>query len=67
MTKFQSACKHIELREAFYEVKFNVFQRAYAHAFMFFHKQALIEGANEGLQSYIDRGYTAAQLRKELA
>ena len=53
MTKFESAKRHIELREIFFKKKYNIFQRMYAHSYMYFHDQELIEGANEGLEGLI--------------
>lgn len=55
MTKFESAKKHIDLREQFFQVKFNVFRRIYAHSFMFFYSQELIDRANEGLEYLIEQ------------
>ena len=54
MTKVEAMREHIELREQFFQVKFNRLQRAYAMTYMMFHKQALIESANRGLKHNID-------------
>jgi hypothetical protein len=66
MTKFEAAKKHIELREAFYEVKYNPIVRAYAHIRMYFVKEESIVGANKTLESYIKSVGTAAKLRETL-
>lgn len=66
MTKFQAQCKHIALREQFYEVKFNIFQRAYAHLRMHFVREDSIVGANRTLENYIKDVGTADNLREAI-
>jgi hypothetical protein len=67
MTKVEAMREHIALREQFFQIKFNPLQRAYAMAYMFFHKQELIESANRGLKHNIEVIGNIHNLRKELA
>ena len=53
MSKFQSAKKHVALRENFFQIKYNVFQLVWAHAHMVFINKQLLDAANEGLLSLI--------------
>lgn len=48
-SKVEAMKSHIELRERFFEVKYNLVQRAYAMFRMTFHSEALILSANDGL------------------
>jgi hypothetical protein len=66
MTKLQHAQKHIVLREQWFEVKFNLFRRAYAHLHMMFVRKESIVGANNTLESYIQQYRTAQQLRQHI-
>ena len=50
---FESAKKHVALREQFFEIKYNVFQLISAYAHMVFINKQLLDAANEGLQSLI--------------
>lgn len=52
-SKTEAMKKHIELREAFFGIKYNVFQYAYGMFRMTFHKEELIRSANVGLNTMI--------------
>ena len=64
MTKLQHAQKHIGLRETFFEVKFNLFRKAYAHAHMFFVRKDSIIDANKYLETAI-KDYGTFKVFKE--
>lgn len=67
MTKLQHAQKHISLREDWFEVRFNVFHKAYALLHMMFVREDSIVGANNTLELYIRDYGTAKNLRHQLA
>jgi hypothetical protein len=58
--------QHIRWREQFYGVKFNIFQRAYAHFRMFFVKKDTIIGANCTLATYVNDYGTVEGLREAI-
>jgi hypothetical protein len=58
--------QHIRWREQFYKVKFNIFQRAYAHFRMFWVKKDTIIGANCTLATYVRDFGTVDGLRESI-
>jgi hypothetical protein len=64
MTKLQHAQKHITLREQWFETKFNIFIKAYAHAHMFFVRKDSIIDANKYLETAI-KDYGTFKVFKE--
>ena len=64
-TRWNVQKQHIEWREQFYETKFNVLQKAYAHFRMMFVNKDTIIGANCTLAKYV-RDYGTAKNLQEL-
>lgn len=62
-SKIEAMKHHIELREKFWEIKYNVFQRAYAMFRMTFHSEQLIRSANVGVSTWIADYGTAKALK----
>lgn len=62
-SKTEAMKKHIELREQFWEIKYNVFQYAYGMFRMTFHSEETIRGANVGLNTMIADYGTAKALK----
>ena len=65
-TRFEVQKQHIRFREEFYEVKFNVLHRAWAHFFMMFVKKDTIIRANCELARVVQDYGTAKNLREQL-
>jgi hypothetical protein len=65
-SKIRAMKKHIELREAFFERKYNVIHRAYAMFRMTFHSEDLIRGANVGLNTWIADYGTFKEFKKAI-
>jgi len=63
-TRWEVQKQHIVWRETFYQVKFNLFQRAYAHFRMMFVNKDTIIGANCTLATYVSDYGTADGLRQ---
>lgn len=63
-TRSEVQKQHIRFREQFYEVKFNVLQKAYAHFRMMFVNKDTIIGANCTLADYCDKFGTATKMRE---
>ena len=58
--------QHIRWREQFYQVKFNIFQRAYAHFRMFWVKKDTIIGANCVLADHVNKYKTVDGFREAI-
>jgi 4-alpha-glucanotransferase len=65
-SKIRAMKKHIELREQFWEIKYNVFQRAYAMFRMTFHSEELIRKANVGVNTWIADYGTFKEFKKAI-
>ena len=66
-TRFEVQKQHIRFREQFYEVKFNVLQKAYAHFRMLFASKDAIIGANCTLATYLRDYGTAKKLSEAIS
>lgn len=64
--RMEVQAQHIRWREQFYGVKFNMFQKGYAHFRMFFAKKDTIIGANCTLADYCDKYKTVEGLREAI-
>lgn len=64
--RMEVQAQHIRWREQFYMVKFNVFQKAYAHFRMFFVNKHTIIGANCTLADHCDKFGTVDGLREAI-
>jgi hypothetical protein len=65
-TRWEVQKQHIVWRETFYQVKFNILQRAYAHFRMVFVDKDTIIGANCTLADYCDKYRTVDGLREAI-
>ena len=65
-TRWEVQKRHIIWREQFYEVKFNIFQRAYAHFRMAFVNKDTIIGANCTLADHVHKHGTASNFAKAI-
>jgi hypothetical protein len=65
-TRLEVQKQHIRWREQFYQVKFNIFQRAYAHFRMFWVKKDTIIGANCTLADHVDKYGTVDGFREAI-
>jgi hypothetical protein len=65
-TRWEVQKQHIVWRETFYQVKFNILQRAYAHFRMAFVNKDTIIGANCTLADYCDKYRTVDGLREAI-
>jgi hypothetical protein len=64
--RMEVQAQHIRWREQFYGVKFNLFQKAYAHFRMFFVNKDTIIGANCTLATYVHDYKTVDGLREAI-
>ena len=65
-TRWEVQKQHIVWRETFYEVKFNVLQKAYAHFRMMFVNKDTIIGANCTLADHVDKHGTAKKFAEKI-
>ena len=65
-TRWNVQKQHIVWRETFYQVKFNVLQKAYAHFRMIWVNKDTIIGANCTLADHVDKYGTVDGLREAL-
>ena len=65
-TRWNVQKQHIVWRETFYQVEFNVLQKAYAHFRMFFANKDTIIGANCVLADHVDKYGTVDGFREAL-
>ena len=65
-TRWNVQKQHIVWRETFYQVKFNILQRAYAHFRMVFVNKDTIIGANCVLADHVDKYGTVDGLREAI-
>ncbi len=65
-SKVEAMKKHIELREQFWEIKYNMIQRAYGMFRMTFHSEETIRSANIGVSTWIADYGTAKVLKKAI-
>ena len=65
-TRWEVQKRHIIWREQFYQVQFNIFQKAYAHFRMAFVKKDTIIGANCTLADHVHKFGTASNFAKEI-
>lgn len=66
-TRWNVQKQHIVWRETFYEVKYNVLQKAYAHFRMLFVTKDAIIGANCTLATYVRDYGTAKKLSEAIS
>lgn len=65
-TRSEVQKQHIRWREQFYGVKFNIFQKAYAHTRMFFVNKDTIIGANCTLADHVSKYGTVENFKKAI-
>jgi hypothetical protein len=66
MTKVEAIAEHIQLREQFWEIKYNPLHYTYGFVRCLFHSQSTIESASKELRRWIRDYGTARELNAKL-